>query len=313
MKTTKKILSILLTLLLLLSTASVCAYAVENEFSVNIRIEGVESTIYNGTVTITGKETVTVADALILLDESNDDITITGADIGYITEVNGIKAGSYNPTKWDGWYYTLNGASTDFGVTDCNLNSGDSVVLYYGDYPCYIPEIDTTWLSANGTIKFVSTSTTYEYDAETDQWISNTVTVPLTDMNVTLDNTYKYVTNANGEITIDMATFASYTEIPLQVEKLSVNDAPEVLRFSPDFKITMPKRTTTLLGDINNNGDIDIKDATIAQMYVAQYEQPTAQDFITADVNIDYNVTITDATNIQMYVAKYINSFYVTE
>ena len=60
--------------------------------------------------------------------------------------------------------------------------------------------------------------------------------------------------------------------------------------------VTVSKSAHILLGDVNNDGKIDITDATLVQM-------------IAADVNKDGTVDISDVTLIQMYAAETISHF----
>ncbi len=57
-------------------------------------------------------------------------------------------------------------------------------------------------------------------------------------------------------------------------------------------------------GDIDNNGDINILDATYAQMTVAKYKVDTDINLSYADMNFDGIIAINDATTIQMKVLK---------
>ncbi|MBR1482799.1 MAG: leucine-rich repeat protein, partial [Ruminococcus sp.] len=61
--------------------------------------------------------------------------------------------------------------------------------------------------------------------------------------------------------------------------------------------------TTSILGDVNGDGKIDITDATLIQLHVAQSRLLEGEDFAVADVNGDNKVDITDATLIQLHTA----------
>lgn len=172
------------------------------------------------------KDKITVADALKILDEQNDAIEIKGADTGYITAVNDITGGKYG--GWDGWYYSVNGESPMVGIGDYNLKEGDSVVLYYGGYPCQIPFADTENIS-DGIISFKSNDMVFD-----DKGNASTETNPVTDANVTV-NGDNYTTNEKGEITIPEEKLAE--QLAVQIEKKDSTGAPAVLRFEPDYVI----------------------------------------------------------------------------
>ena len=61
------------------------------------------------------------------------------------------------------------------------------------------------------------------------------------------------------------------------------------------------------LGDVNNDGKIDITDATLIQRYAAELEELDDTQLLAADANGDGKVNITDATMIQNYIAEIID------
>lgn len=64
-----------------------------------------------------------------------------------------------------------------------------------------------------------------------------------------------------------------------------------------------------LIGDVNNDGDVNVKDATIIQKYGSDLEPMTSDDLIVADTNGDGKVTISDATEIQKYMVGLLTEF----
>lgn len=71
---------------------------------------------------------------------------------------------------------------------------------------------------------------------------------------------------------------------------------------------TEPSTINTLLGDTNFNGNVDIKDATLIQKYLANIVDFNDEQLATADTNSDGSVSIADATQIQRYLAQLIPS-----
>lgn len=65
----------------------------------------------------------------------------------------------------------------------------------------------------------------------------------------------------------------------------------------------------TILGDVDGDGLVTIKDATTVQEHIAKYTSLTGQAAINADVNGSGDINIRDATEIQMYTTKYIVEF----
>ena len=129
----KRILCSALAAALAVSSYSISAFADdEKQMSVTVRIEGINRNLYYDTVEVpyTG-DNLTVQNALMYVDEKNDDITISGVESGWITAVNDDMQATFG--GWDGWLYTVNGVSPTDTVNNYNLSEGDSVVLYYGD------------------------------------------------------------------------------------------------------------------------------------------------------------------------------------
>ncbi|MBQ8000986.1 MAG: dockerin type I repeat-containing protein [Ruminococcus sp.] len=73
-----------------------------------------------------------------------------------------------------------------------------------------------------------------------------------------------------------------------------------VLAAEDDLEI-MP--ATFAIGDVNMDKDINIKDATVIQKYIAKLETLSDIQLFLADADLDGNVNIKDATYIQKQVA----------
>lgn len=230
------------------------AVSADNSLNVKMRIEGDEKNLFFDTVSVKSeKSDITVADALVTLDKQNDTIEITGADTGYITAVNGIAGGKYG--GWDGWYYSVNGETPMVGIGDFNLKEGDSVVLYFGGYPCQIPFADTDKLS-EGVIAFKSNDMVYDDKGNAAPEIN-----PVTDANVTV-NGDSYTTDEKGEITIPEDKLVS--QLAVQIDKKDASGAPAVLRFEPDFVIeyTAPTTDSDSAADTDSASDTEVNTET---------------------------------------------------
>jgi len=64
-----------------------------------------------------------------------------------------------------------------------------------------------------------------------------------------------------------------------------------------------------LIGDVNQDNMLNIKDTTLIMKYLAEAESFNDNQKLVADTNCDGAVTITDATQIQKYLANLITSF----
>ena len=273
-----KIVSLCTMATLLVSLMSLSANA-ETQISISLRIEAPESNIFYKDITVSDTDNkITAADALSFADSSTEDLTITGIDTGYISEINGTKAGKFG--GYDGWYYSVNGEIPSVGISDTTLKNGDILVVYYGGFPCQIPFADTSALSTSGIITFKSND--QEYD---ENWNATNVVNPVADAEVTI-NARKYTTNANGEITIDKNETPG--ELSVQISKKDSSNAPAVLRFAPDYTISYsPSIPIDILhSDTDTNSDSD-----------SDSESTTDSDSDT-DTNTDSS-TDTDKTSSQ--------------
>lgn len=72
---------------------------------------------------------------------------------------------------------------------------------------------------------------------------------------------------------------------------------------------TVTETEPKLLGDVNLDNTVNIKDATLVQKASAKLAALTEEQKFLADVNFDTNVNVKDATLIQKLIAKLIESF----
>lgn len=254
----------------------------ENTIKVSLRIEGPEACYLYDTFEI--EEDSNAGELIAFADEVSDDIEVVGADKGYISEVNGISAGSFG--GWDGWYYAVNGIAPNVGVSGYTLSDNDTVVLYYGEYPCYIPQADTSLLASEGKITFTAKATFGD------------VVLPIDNMTVYFDGN-EYTTDYNGVVVIDegQVTFGNHS---LQVEKYGYSGAPAVCRFASDFTVFAD---TKVFGDANLDGNVDINDATYIQLYLSGNETLTDEQIRIADVDKNETVDVNDVTALQTYIS----------
>lgn len=289
MKTTAKIISVSLSALLMSATTATAFATETNDIKVSLRIEAADSCILYSSYEI--PEGSTASDLIQYADSLSDDVTVTGAEDGYITDVNGESAGKFG--GWDGWNYSVNAVAPSVGVNDYTLENNDTVVLYYGDYPCYIPELDTSALSSDGKLTFTAQST--EYD---DNWNPIVSTVPLVGMTVYFDGK-EYTTDSDGTVVIDESQLTFGRHI-VQVEKKNENGAPAVCRFARDYTVFAD---TKVFGDANLDGNVDINDVTFIQLYLSGNEILTDEQIRIADVDKNKTVDVNDVTALQTYIS----------
>ena len=248
MKTAAKyICSVMMTLVLALSMTAFTALAADNTMNVTVRIEGIKENLYYKNVQIPYTDKLTAQQALLYVDEQDDNLTIAGADKGFILAINGDIMSSFG--GYDGWMYSVNGEMPPVMINDYDLADGDNVVVFYGDpygIGMQFPEADLSKLS-QGIIKFTSKDTIYDAN------FNPTVQVnPVADATVTWqvgDKTQTYTTDKNGEITIskEHLTLGKHA---VQISRVNENGCPELLRFTSDFTVTvdethLPSTTVT--------------------------------------------------------------------
>ncbi len=231
-KTLTKILSVLMALIISASFLSLTVWA---DGTVSLRIEGPDKNYYYNTSMELLTEDYTVADLIACADETDDSLTVTGINIGYISAVNGVKAGSYTTKKWDGWVYTVNGDFPNDPVTDYVLESGDEVILFYSDYynaGMEIPVVDSSKLSTEGIINFTYGSPIFDKNYAVVGYDYK----PIVGASVTF-NGKDYTTDKNGNITVDNFAKLRNGSYSLQINKYFEGGCPAVLRLAPDFTV----------------------------------------------------------------------------
>lgn len=239
MKMFKKSMGIVLAIIMLLSSFSVASFAAD-DVTVSLRIEGVESCLFYGNVTVTADSTA--YDVIVKADEADDSLTVTATESefgAYIYAVNGIAAGSYTDPGWDGWSYMVDGVSPDVGVSGYKVEDGDVIVMYYADpwnTGMQYPIVNTDEL-ADGKISFTSMDTVYD-----ENW--NPVTEERAVTGYTLiwgynGNAVEITPDENGVCKIPYK-YLTFGEHEIQIEKYDEDTGlPTVLRYAPDFTVSI--------------------------------------------------------------------------
>ncbi|MEE3334057.1 MAG: Ig-like domain-containing protein [Ruminococcus sp.] len=234
----KKYLSILLIVLLVASVCSISAVAAQDK-NVIVRIEGVDENLYYGNYTLTGDETV--LDILKAIDTAEEGVSVVveGGDYGdFVSAINGITTAKFG--GWDGWQYAVNGVGPDVGMGSYKAADGDVIVIYYGDYPCPLPEINLEKLSS-GEICFSSTITDWVDDGN-GNYNPVTSVLPIDNAKVKLGDK-DFTTDAEGKITFDSKDYTG--SVSLQINKKSASGAPAVCRLAPDYKVDFAAEAVT--------------------------------------------------------------------
>jgi hypothetical protein len=116
--------------------------------TVSVRIEGIDRNIlYEKAVNVstTGTKTLTAMDAIQQALKDNG----IEADIsyGFINSIDGIANGYFgNVGGYDYWNFYKNGKASDLGVANTVIESGDSILLFYGTWTTMLPNVSTEFI-----------------------------------------------------------------------------------------------------------------------------------------------------------------------
>ena len=125
-----------------------------------------------------------------------------------------------------------------------------------------------------------------------------------------------------GETTVDLdveilgvayidANDEVITAYPVDYSKFfDVTSTPGFENMKLSGRITLNEPTETILyGDVNNDGVINVTDATLVQKYAADLIKLSDDELKRADVNFDGVVNVHDSTLIRKFAANIISSF----
>ncbi|MGN1195934.1 MAG: DUF4430 domain-containing protein [Acutalibacteraceae bacterium] len=246
MKTFKKTLSVILCAVMLLCCMASLAFAAGDNATVKLRIEGIESCLYYADVTV--KNGSTAYDVLKTADENSNDITVTAYDSvygKYIAGINDIFAGSYTSDQWDGWLYRVNSVEPEVSADSFTVSDGDSIVFYYGDpynTGMQYPTAKTDKLS-DGKLYFTSLDTVYD-----ENWNAITKEVVVTGYTLIWGwgdgQTMEITPDENGICTIPDVVLTDGEHSVQIVRNDSATGLPTVLRFAPDYTVTVKEPTS---------------------------------------------------------------------
>lgn len=279
------------------------ASAEEETKEVSIRVEGINSCIFDDTVNVPA-DSETVMDALVYASDYYSDYFIIYSKMGsygeYIYKINNDNEGTFG--GYDGWMYTVNGVAPSVGVADYEVKDGDDILLYYSgsmdmQFPTYTLDAE------NGIIKFTSMDTVYDAD-----WNATVVEQPVKELNVTLsqdEKNYSFVTDENGEIALAENNIA-IGKYNIEYSKYAENGAPVALRSRQNEEVEI--KYAGVMGDANCDGAVDAVDASVvltayANTSTSKPSGLSSVQKILADVDMDRNVDALDASNILAFYA----------
>ena len=263
---------------------------------------------------------------------SYDDGSTSDATSGFTTSgFDSTKAGTQTVTvTYLGKTATFNVTVKNKSLTDISVSKQPSKTIYFiGE------NLDTTGLQLkliydDGSTSYVSSGFTTNGFSSTSAGIK-TVTVTYSgktttftvrvkqnktilmgdidgDGEITTDDAMMVISYINGKI--DLNIFQRLSADVMHDMQLNSVDALAITKYANNGQIngligqTIP--LDKVFGDPNNDGKIDITDATYIQNYLAEYIEFSELQYIVADVNGDGNVNIQDVTDLQRYIAEII-------
>jgi hypothetical protein len=152
-----------------------------------------------------------------------------------------------------------------------------------------------------------------------------TFTMPAENVTVSIETSkIDYTISQNGSnFTSTLPTIANHEDVVIfkveadadyAVSKVTLNGT-ELTLANGVYIFTMPAGDVTVdvetyltveIGDVNKDGRVNIKDATMIQKYIARLIDFDATQNIVADTNDDGVINVMDATEIQKYIAHII-------
>ena len=190
--------------------------------TVSVRVEGpTDNVAYYSAYDVVGDGTkqLTAGDAVTqVLSTAGVSYTYSG---GYLSQVNGITAGSITAGSYDGWVYFMNGVAGS-GLGSQIIQDEDEIIVYYGYYPGWGTDLVSMQAEVSGggvTLTLWSGST------------------PVSGVAVSWDGVdLSSLTNALGQVTIEGVSPGAYT---VQISKTDDHGVPQVVRFASGTAITI--------------------------------------------------------------------------
>ncbi|MBQ8000355.1 MAG: starch-binding protein [Ruminococcus sp.] len=244
--------------------------------------------------------------------EATVDITAGGGNTGTkllfykvkITDPNGKTANVPYYTTKDAYKFTPTTLGT-YTIEVSVQGSDNSTVVRMYEYECVdelsAPGALTASLKTSGSVEVGSTITAtatasggvapYTYQFKLNDQIVKAYSSA---------SSYSFELAEAGTYTVEVTVKDSDGATVTKTASVTVNDA--VQPSNPDNP-TDPVIPVNLKGDADCDGEVNIKDATAIQKFIASIEDLSSQGEANAEVDYDDDITIKDATMIQKHIA----------
>ena len=333
-KDSKKLISLVLALTLMLSALGVMSAGAKTEKTVKVTVQNYRMSTEDGapwsgellSVNVELKEDDSM-ETLIERAITSNGYEFTVSNYGYISSINGLAEYAYNGSG--GWMATLNDWFTADGtqsytVANNGVQAGDEIVMMYtcawgadvgslyGDFNTTLSEDEFgfrgSYISESTTQEFfVSEKYDYTIEINAPEDMISFFAVP-TNKNYQA-RVYKneYQPEVNG------ADYRGGKNVPVKdgdVVYIGVGNPawPTMNSWAgtaDESVYTFKIKYVPLMGDLNGNGKLDIDDVTILQRSFAEFDELSAEQTAIADINGDTAVDILDATAIQRVIAEF--------
>lgn len=138
-----------------------------------------------------------------------------------------------------------------------------------------------------------------KYTASVSSWIKGTGRTART---MSADETF--IAGETYQVQVKFTVMTGYTSTDDTVYTINDKTPTKITGREIYYSITFTNTPTAFLGDVDFDGNIEIRDATWIQRSVADIEIPFTIKKLTADVDGDGNITVMDATYIQRWLAN---------
>lgn len=192
---------------------------------INIELYGLNGKISDGQVSLSPENKTALNLMKSFLEGKGIHYTISNYWGEYISEVDGLTAGSLNSPNYDGWQYYVKKSdkviSPQVGMASYNMSEGETLVMYYGD-------MKTKYLySIKFSPEIVKPDNSFEA-----QFIAQDGT-PIQNTEVKIDGK-SYTTDNYGKISVSALTKGSHT---YALSFKNEGTIPEVIGTSGSFTI----------------------------------------------------------------------------
>ena len=120
---------------------------------------------------------------------------------------------------------------------------------------------------------------------------------------VAFDGTFYAGCEDNVSLTVKPDEGYAVTSVTVNGEPLAPVEGAYSFEM-PDENVTV-SATFVLIGNVNRDGYIDVRDVTAIQKHLAELDSLSEEQLIAADTNGDGYINIADATHLQMYLAQF--------